>query len=61
VGATVAEAAGLDEPAVDVPALDAAALEIAAPEAALEVAGTADEARPLALPGALEAVPSGAA
>jgi hypothetical protein len=56
VGAAVVEGAALDELA-----LDAAAVETTVLEAALETAGTAEEATTLAVPSALDGVPSGAA
>jgi hypothetical protein len=53
-------AVALEVPELDGPALDACALE-AALEAALDTAAALDEVTPLALPGALETAPSGAA
>lgn len=61
LGADVADRAVLDEPAPDAVPLESAALETGALEAAPETAVEADEATPLALPSALDGVPSGAA
>jgi hypothetical protein len=55
------DADGAEADALELPALGAGALETALEAAALETAGTLEEATPLALPGALERVPSGAA